>query len=475
MNRLRGFFSQPWPVAVLAGILIAAIALAGSIGLLKNLYVKDLTEGTLGYAVELQDQTNQLRAAVFDMRSYHRDMLLRGPSQEQIEGFDDAYERLRRHLDRLDELGVRDPAEPQPEKVRKMAEDYYAEFRPAIKLYKSDPKAFMEASDRAMDRLSALEETASNIDELSARDASRALDGVEQAENVERAILITVALGLILALAALSYTGIRMIRLVGELRSLHAEQRAAAEALAEASRAKTDFLADVSHEIRTPLTVLRSNAEFGMAIDPGWTHADLLKDIVKESVHMSRMVEDLLFLARSDSASLPIEKRDVDISLFMAELAGRAEVLAREHGAPFVTKTEGEGRLRADPARVEQAVLTLVDNAAKYGPAGGLVTLSSTVQSGELCISVEDTGPGIPEEHLPHVFERFYRVGRGRTRGKGGGSGLGLSIAKTIAELHGGRIQAESRVGKGMSMTLCLPLVQSVSSTEHSTALRQTL
>lgn len=470
MDGLRRLFSQPWPVAVMAGLLIAAIALAGTIGLLKNFYVKDLTEGSLGYAVDLQERSNELRAAVFDMRYHHRSVLYEGPSQGRKEDFEEAYRVVQERVDRLDELGVRDPEEPQPERLRRLTEDYYAEFRPAMDLYGSDREAFRAASDRAMGRLNELEEAAAEIDELSARDASRALDDVERAENEERVVLFAVALGLVLALVALTYTGLRLIRLVAELRQLHADQRETAQALAEASRAKTDFLADVSHEIRTPLTVLRSNAEFGLAIDRNWAHADLLRDIVKESVHMSRMIEDLLFLARSDSASLPIEKTEVDVSLFMAELAGRAEVLARERGASFAARVDGEGRMQADPTRVEQAVLTLVDNAAKYGDPGGLVILSSSVDSGELCISVEDTGPGIPESDLPHVFERFYRVGKGRSRSKGGGSGLGLSIAKTIADLHGGRILADSRAGEGTRMTLCLPMVQRASNKDLPTA-----
>jgi histidine kinase len=98
-----------------------------------------------------------------------------------------------------------------------------------------------------------------------------------------------------------------------------------------------------------------------------------------------------------------------------------------------------------------------VDNAAKYSPDGGRVTLSAITESGELLIRVEDRGPGIPDEHLPHIFERFYRVDKARTR-KQGGAGLGLSIAQTIAQAHGGRIEVESHVGEGTKMSLHLPL-----------------
>ena len=264
-----------------------------------------------------------------------------------------------------------------------------------------------------------------------------------------RVVPILVAVGLILALLALAYTGLQMVRLISELRGLHAEQRAAAEA-------KTDFLADISHELRTPLTVLRSNAEFGLAIDQDWPHRVVLEEIVKESVHMTRMTEDLLLLARTDSASLPIEKRSVSVPLFVADLAGRAEVLARERGARLRTELAGDGRIEIDPSRVEQAVLALVDNAAKYGPKGGVVIFSTKTGSGQMRFEVADEGPGIAEEDLGRIFERFHRAGGTRSR-RGGGSGLGLPIAKSIVELHGGRIEAVSDED-GTRMTVCLPL-----------------
>jgi two-component system, OmpR family, sensor histidine kinase VicK len=140
---------------------------------------------------------------------------------------------------------------------------------------------------------------------------------------------------------------------------------------------------------------------------------------LKESTQMSRMVEDLLLLARSDSDSLPLEMEVLPAPTFMAEVAGRAEALSRERGASFVAKLSGGGELRADPTSLEQAVLILVDNAAKYSPSGRPVTLLSTTESGELAIRVEDRGPGIPEEELSRVFERFYRADKARERKRG--------------------------------------------------------
>jgi len=170
---------------------------------------------------------------------------------------------------------------------------------------------------------------------------------------------------------------------------------------------------------------------------------------------MSRMVEDLLFLARSDSDSIPLEKQMVQVEWLLEELARRAEALARERDTSLQTTLSGEGRLQCDAQSIEQAVLVLVDNAAKYGKPGEPITLTSSRRQRELLIEVADRGPGIPPEELPQIFERFYRSERwSRERG----SGLGLAIAKTIAEAHEGSVEAQSRPGEGTRMSLRLPL-----------------
>lgn len=174
---------------------------------------------------------------------------------------------------------------------------------------------------------------------------------------------------------------------------------------------------------------------------------------------MSRLVDDLLFLARSDSTSPSMKPETVPVAPFVSELAGRAQTLAREHAATLEEDLRAEGALRADPARLEQAVFILLDNAIKYGPPGGTVTLRSRVtNAGELAITVEDRGPGIPENDLSRIFERFYRVDKARSR-KMGGAGLGLPIAKTIVEAHGGRIEVVSQPGEGAKVSLYLPLL----------------
>ncbi|CAA9459364.1 MAG: diguanylate cyclase/phosphodiesterase (GGDEF & EAL domains) with PAS/PAC sensor(s) [uncultured Rubrobacteraceae bacterium] len=260
----------------------------------------------------------------------------------------------------------------------------------------------------------------------------------------------------------------RVFRLQTSSRDV-SERKAAEEALEKAARARTEFLADVSHELRTPLTVIRGNAEVGLQLRRDCVHKEGLEEIVHESGRVSRMVEDLLFLARSDASNLPpatpFVQESVSVRPFLYGLAHRAELLAREYGATLEA-THGErteGTLRVDHMRIEQAVLALVDNAAKYGPEGGTISLESGLVPGDamLKIEVSDRGPGIPEDELPRVFERFYRASKPRNLGAsdGGGTGLGLSIAKTIVESQGGRIEAQSRPGEGTSIKIYLPLI----------------
>jgi PAS domain S-box-containing protein len=234
------------------------------------------------------------------------------------------------------------------------------------------------------------------------------------------------------------------------------ERKRAEEALAEAALARSEFLAEVSHELRTPLTVIRGNAEIGLELDRNCDHEEILREIVRESSTMSRMVEDLLFLARSESAAPPFRMVPVDAQVLFAGLERRAAALAAEHDATLDTTLLATGLVRVDPVRVEQAILALVDNAVKYGPEGQRVTLCSTCSEGELRVDVGDQGPGIPETELPHIFERFYRLDEVEVPG----SGLGLSIAQTIAEAHGGRIEARSQPGEGTRMSFILPLLQ---------------
>jgi two-component system, OmpR family, sensor histidine kinase VicK len=461
MSWFRGIREQPWRITIAAvGGLLVAILIAGVAGFLLNRNVERVTNEALRYDVQLEDEGDDLRAAVLDLRHYQRNIYFGvitsgNPPRGSIEAFDEAYAQLEEEIRELEDIGVRDPDAPQPDEIRRMAEEYYADFRPAIGLHEESQAAFDEANDKGLYRIDKMAQAGAELDELGEQLSAESLGEVERATTTARVVLLAVIFGLLLVGAGLAYVAVRV---VNELRRLYADQQEATEKLAEANQAKTDFIADVSHELRTPLTVLRGNAQVGLALGSDPNHAQLFEEIVAESKRMARMVEDLLFLARSDSASPPLEFETVAVAPFLVELAGRAEVLTREQGAELERKLEGGGYAEIDRQRIEQAVLILVDNAAKYGPRGGTVTLASFVRSGELHISVEDRGPGIPEDELPRIFERFYRLDKARSR-QLGGTGLGLPIARTIVEAHGGHVEAVSHLGEGTKITLCLPLL----------------
>lgn len=469
MNPLRKTLERPWRITIAAvGGLLVAIIVAGLVGFLLNRSIERAANDALRYDAELEDEGDDLRVAVLEMRHYHRNLYFQarggqGATRVGVEDFERAYEDLMAEIEDYAEIQVREPDIPKPQEFRRMAGEYYSEFRSAIPLAESDPQAFEDASDLGLRRLAEMNAAAERVDDLGERLTDASLRNVDRVATTATFVLLAAICGLLLAGAALSYAAVRV---VSELRRLYDEQHEAAEKLTEAARAKTEFIADVSHELRTPLTVLRGNAQVGLATTDEPEQREILQEIVEESKRMSRMVEDLLLLAKSDSASLQLDLEPVAVGPLLSTLAGRAESLARQRGAALERDLEGKGLVRVDAQRIEQAVLVLVDNAAKYGPPGGPVRLASrTTRHGELRIIVEDRGPGIPKRELPRIFERFYRVDKVRTRkgnGEGpgqGGVGLGLPIARTIIQAHGGRIEAASREGEGTRMSLYLPLL----------------
>ena len=456
MKVVRSVRSQPWKIGVasVTGLLLALLV-GGLVVLVITTNVTRVAESALGYDVELEDNADDLRAAVLDVRHFHRNLFFAGPSRQGLADFEGAYATLLGEIDELAELGVRDPEATQPAELRRMAEAYYATFRPAVDRYASDRAAFDAASDAGLVALEGLERAAQEIDRLGEERATRALTEVDEASIQARVILIGVLLGLLLAGVVLGFVMVRVLR---ELQRLYGAQQLLAGRLRESLQAKADFIADVSHELRTPLTVLRGNAEIGLAIAGGPEHREILTEIVQETTRMSRLIEDLLLLARSDARTLRFDLAVVAVEPWLAEISARAEVLAREHGAPLRTVLGADGEARVDAARIEQAVLILVDNAAKFGPPGEEVTLRTRAEGGRLVIEVADRGPGIPEEEIPLIFERYHRAERSSSR-QHGGTGLGLSIARSIVEGHGGTVEVRSAVGRGTVMAIRLPLV----------------
>jgi heavy metal sensor kinase len=217
------------------------------------------------------------------------------------------------------------------------------------------------------------------------------------------------------------------------------------------------FVADVSHELRTPLAVIQ--AETTLALNKERTEAEYqesLELVAQESAYMSSAIDRILSLARSDAGKDSLNLDKVNLDELLAEVSADVKLLASEKGLQFELGPRRNLTLRADRLKLRQLFISILENAVHYTPSGGSVSLSVIEKDGMAIVAISDTGIGIPPEHLPHIFERFYRVDQTHSRGDTG-TGLGLSIAKSIAEAHGGRMEAESEVGKGTTFSVILP------------------
>jgi signal transduction histidine kinase len=213
------------------------------------------------------------------------------------------------------------------------------------------------------------------------------------------------------------------------------------------------FVANASHELRTPLTLIRASADVarrGSREDQ--EEFALLTDVLQETDHMSKLVEDLLLLSRLDAGRLTLEREPVDVPELLAELARQVGRVAEEKGV-LLERGETVGTASADATRLRQVLLALIDNALQNTPPGGRIHLASRVQEKAIVVTVTDTGRGLSPEERSRVFERFYRA----EGSSSGGSGLGLAIAKGLVETMHGRLTLESGEAGGLSAVVSLP------------------
>jgi two-component system phosphate regulon sensor histidine kinase PhoR len=221
---------------------------------------------------------------------------------------------------------------------------------------------------------------------------------------------------------------------------------------------RSDFVANVSHELKTPLTVIGGFAE--TLADPGVAPSDRERfagTIVTSVRRMQRIVDDLLDLSRIESGGWVPAPVRVDVAAAAADAVLPCRDSASEKGVTLDIEVRTDAATAtADPTAVRQVIANLVDNAIRYTPRSGRVTVFAEREEGGVWIGVRDTGVGIPTEHLPRIFERFYRVDPARSR-EAGGTGLGLSIVRHLAEAHGGRVRAESRLGRGTTIATFFP------------------
>jgi heavy metal sensor kinase len=217
------------------------------------------------------------------------------------------------------------------------------------------------------------------------------------------------------------------------------------------------FTADASHELRTPLTAIRTEAE--VAIGKSLSIADyqhLLGSILEECERLTRLTDQLLMLSREDAGSARPVCEPLDLTALLENVVDTMRPLADAKGLNLQSKANGVIRINGDDARLRQVFYNLLDNAIKYTAQGGQIDICLEKKDRAAIVTLHDTGIGIPPEHLPRVFDRFYRVDPARSREQGG-TGLGLSIAKTIIMAHGGKIELTSVPDHGTTCAVTLP------------------
>jgi two-component system phosphate regulon sensor histidine kinase PhoR len=229
--------------------------------------------------------------------------------------------------------------------------------------------------------------------------------------------------------------------------------------LKQLDQIRRDFVANVSHELRTPLSILRGYIEV-LFDEPKTSREELtriLSIMERHSKRLQRLVDDLLSLAQLESSQAELELSIVRLDeLFNNLIRDWKEKLAGKNLKVIIDLPSETLMLRADGTRLEEVLHNLLDNAVKFSPENGQIRLRGTRRGSNVVMSVADNGIGINKEHLPRIFERFYRADKARSR-ELGGTGLGLAIVKHIAQLHGGRVEAESELGRGTTIRIVLP------------------
>lgn len=223
--------------------------------------------------------------------------------------------------------------------------------------------------------------------------------------------------------------------------------------LQESIDKQNQFVSDASHELRTPIAVIQGYAN--MLDRWGKLDKEILDEsidaIKNESESMKNLVENLLFLARGDKHTQKVVRKDFPLHLLIEEVITETKLIDNNH---IISIEKNENiTLNADRGLIKEALRIFLDNSIKYTPACGTIKLSSYVENRKVTLIIEDTGMGIAKEHLPHIFDRFYRTDKSRTR-ESGGTGLGLSIAKWVVDNHSGTISIDSKVDEGTKITI---------------------
>jgi signal transduction histidine kinase len=224
----------------------------------------------------------------------------------------------------------------------------------------------------------------------------------------------------------------------------------------EAFERQRAFIADASHELKTPLTLIRADTE---VLQRGLTNPndlELAEDVLGETDKMTAVLSDLLLIARLDAGKLVVKQEPFELASVISKTAERFEARAASKGVRLETRVSGKLPAHGDQERTAQILAVLLDNALTHTPKGGSVSVTGRARGSSVEAVVKDTGPGIPNEHLSRVFERFYRIDTARSR-SGGGTGLGLAIARDLAHAQKGDLEAENAEDGGAVFRLALP------------------
>ncbi len=249
--------------------------------------------------------------------------------------------------------------------------------------------------------------------------------------------------------------------LTGAARDVAERLNSRLDALARAEKEQQQFIADVSHELRTPLTVLRGTLEVALEEErPVEEYREAIGNALLEIRHLARISQNLLFLARGESGRVTLSFSNQDLGRFVADVTHDLLPAASDHGLGLTVELPDTPVVAfVDPGRMQQVLHNLLENAMRYTPSGGSIRVRLSTTEDEARIEISDTGVGIPPSDLPFVFERFFRSDRAR-RAYTGGSGLGLSIVRWIVDAHKGKVEIESKVDEGTTVTVRLPLVK---------------
>ncbi len=243
-----------------------------------------------------------------------------------------------------------------------------------------------------------------------------------------------------------------------ELGRLAATLNAMIARLERAFQRQKQFTGDASHELRAPLAVIEAESSLALQKQrPSSDYRQSLETIAQEAKQMSSIIDQLLILARADAGKEQWDFTEVNLGKLINDLSTDVDVLCQEKGLSFRLGHTEDLVVKGDEIRLRGLFMNLLDNAVRYTPSPGSVSVSVRREEQMTVVAITDTGVGIPAEDMPLVFERFYRVDKSRLRSEGG-SGLGLAICRHIAEAHGGKIEVESRIGVGSTFSVWLPL-----------------